>query len=337
MQITEKIEKKGQIGKTIKSKALESMKGLEEKEENKIFFHPSESQDRTLMKTEPEFFAPPAKREGGMASDVPRALEIDDFSRAYQLTKAEIWQLVGAGELVAQRIGARIIVAKEWIDAKDFPVYSSEILQARDEQGVGHWSEPFGSRHGEVDDEIPAKQGVKTPSAPRPYEPRENSAADLSHREQEQFKTKPIKTENKDGDEKRQDAIQQKETFIDDSTEFMPESGRGQLVAQDQNTAHVALLIDHLSLAKEENREILRLTQSSLEHITKTTEAIIHAKDALISKHEADFLNLKTQVEEREKALVQSEKEIQQLKQQIEDLQMLSKVLSETHSPSKNL
>ena len=44
----------------------------------------------------------------------------------------------------------------------------------------------------------------------------------------------------------------------------------------------IALLLDHLSLAKEENREILKLTNAAMAQIKSSNEMVISTKDELI-------------------------------------------------------
>jgi hypothetical protein len=50
-------------------------------------------------------------------------------------------------------------------------------------------------------------------------------------------------------------------------------------------TSEVALLIDHLSLAKEENKEILRMTRDSIGKITEMSEQLLESKEQIIDAH----------------------------------------------------
>lgn len=48
------------------------------------------------------------------------------------------------------------------------------------------------------------------------------------------------------------------------------------------NNTEIALLLDHLSIAKEENKEILRMTQDSIAKITAISEQLAETKDQMI-------------------------------------------------------
>jgi hypothetical protein len=87
----------------------------------------------------------------------------------------------------------------------------------------------------------------------------------------------------------------------------------------------LALLLDHLSLAKEENREILKMTQESIRKVTELTDTIVEMKDSVIDAKEAQIMFLKDQLESREK-------EIRKLLQQKEDLEILAQTIM-THQP----
>ena len=82
----------------------------------------------------------------------------------------------------------------------------------------------------------------------------------------------------------------------------------------------LALLLDHLSLAKEENREILRMTQDSIRQISRMSEQIAHMKDEVIAGKNAELAAL------QEKLAIQGA-EIRRLQQHSEDLEMLARTL----------
>lgn len=82
----------------------------------------------------------------------------------------------------------------------------------------------------------------------------------------------------------------------------------------------VALLLDHLSLAKEENREILRLTQDAMQRVSNMTDQLVKLKDELLSTKDQQL----TQMHEIVKA---REAEILRLKRQNEDLETLARTL----------
>ena len=87
------------------------------------------------------------------------------------------------------------------------------------------------------------------------------------------------------------------------------------------STPEMALLIDHLSLAKEENREILRLTQDSIRRVTELTDRIVEMKDQLIVAKE-------TEVELLRRELAAEKTRARRLAQQNEDLEMLARTMA---------
>lgn len=82
----------------------------------------------------------------------------------------------------------------------------------------------------------------------------------------------------------------------------------------------IALLLDHLSLAKEENKEILAMAQSSLAQVREITQQIISAKDDLLTAKEEKIKAL-------EEKLLLKDQELNSTKQNLEDLEMLSQTL----------
>ena len=92
---------------------------------------------------------------------------------------------------------------------------------------------------------------------------------------------------------------------------------------EDHSRNHeVALLLDHLSLAKEENREILRLTQDSMGRLTQMTDAMLQMKDDVISAREAQLTDM------RERLDAQTH-ELRRALREKEDLETLSRALSQ--------
>ncbi len=83
--------------------------------------------------------------------------------------------------------------------------------------------------------------------------------------------------------------------------------------------SELSLLIDHLSLAKEENLELIRFTQSTLTEMRQTYEAGAKLKEQAIAE-------AKTQTQLAEEKLAKALMDIENLKQQIEDLKMLEKI-----------
>ncbi len=85
----------------------------------------------------------------------------------------------------------------------------------------------------------------------------------------------------------------------------------------------LALLLDHLSLAKEENREILRMTQDSIRQISRMSEQIAHMKDEVIAAKDTELATLQEKLAARDA-------EIRRLKQHGEDLEMLARTMVTT-------
>ncbi len=75
----------------------------------------------------------------------------------------------------------------------------------------------------------------------------------------------------------------------------------------------IMLLIDHLSLAKEENREILRLTQDAMSRLTHMTDVMLDMKDALIASKEEQMSILKLRLSEQSADLTRALKENEDL------------------------
>lgn len=84
----------------------------------------------------------------------------------------------------------------------------------------------------------------------------------------------------------------------------------------------LALLLDHLSLAKEENREILRMTQESIRRVSALSDQVIAMKDTVIAAKETEIRALREQLETRDGAL-------RRLRQQNEDLEMLARTMAD--------
>lgn len=87
------------------------------------------------------------------------------------------------------------------------------------------------------------------------------------------------------------------------------------------SSPELALLLDHLSLAKEENREILRMAQDSIKKVTEMSDAMLEMKDRVIDARETELLALKEQ-------LAQRDTEMKKLRQQNEDLEMLAHTMA---------
>ncbi len=85
---------------------------------------------------------------------------------------------------------------------------------------------------------------------------------------------------------------------------------------RDQST-EVALLLDHLSLAKEENREILKMAQESIRKVSELSESLMETKNLVIEGQTQEILLLR-------EALQKKDAEIKDLKRKHENLEMLA-------------
>ncbi len=100
------------------------------------------------------------------------------------------------------------------------------------------------------------------------------------------------------------------------------EGGFLSLAGERTGAPELALLLDHLSLAKEENREILRLTQESIRKVTELTDKIVVMKDQVIDAKEAQIMALQQQ-------LAAKGEELRRTAQANEDLEMLARTMAE--------
>ena len=105
------------------------------------------------------------------------------------------------------------------------------------------------------------------------------------------------------------------------------------LSGERSSSPELALLLDHLSLAKEENREILRLTDQSMKRVCEMSDALIQMKDAVIVSKDTELLAVRqqrdTEVASLEAKLAASDMEIRRLRQQSEDLEMLARTMAQ--------
>jgi hypothetical protein len=92
----------------------------------------------------------------------------------------------------------------------------------------------------------------------------------------------------------------------------------GQTTPSDRQ--EIALLIDHLSLAKEENREILRLTNESMSRLSELTDKMIEMKDSIIESKDEQMQILKQR-------LTEQTQELRQALKAKEDLETLTQAL----------
>ena len=92
-------------------------------------------------------------------------------------------------------------------------------------------------------------------------------------------------------------------------------------------STELALLLDHLSLAKEEHREILKLTQDSIKQITAMAESLVAVKDSLIAHKDEQLQRQEREIEKLKAQVKKKSRSGRRLSQELEDIQMLVKTL----------
>ena len=112
------------------------------------------------------------------------------------------------------------------------------------------------------------------------------------------------------------------ESFNQDASHYAQQDGGYLATRPLHHPSEIALLLDHLSLAKEENKDILKLTQEAISQITSMTTSMLSLKEELLTAKEDQLKIYKQQMNEKELQL-------NKLKQEVEDLKMLTKLLSQ--------
>jgi TolA-binding protein len=91
-------------------------------------------------------------------------------------------------------------------------------------------------------------------------------------------------------------------------------------VNQVAESPELRMLIEHLNMVRQENREILRLSEESIRRITSMSETIVASKENVIAEREEELKRLREQLDQRDRDVVR-------LQQNIEDLEMLARTL----------
>jgi chemotaxis protein histidine kinase CheA len=92
------------------------------------------------------------------------------------------------------------------------------------------------------------------------------------------------------------------------------------------STPELAVLLDHLSLAREENREVLRMSQESLERISTLADQLLAAKNELIKKKDEELIHVRQELNSQQR-------EAGSLRREMEDLRMLVATLANSRTP----
>jgi len=239
---------------------------------------------------------------------------IQEFSKSQKIPEPEAWRRLRRGELVGRTFKGRLYVFTNVQDAipenvqsqlspiinellADGPeVYSDRKSPSSEESNVTMQEASIEKHMEGTDDLVSATLSSKLSDSALP----------------------PLPTDEID-------AFKQQERIFHGATssaQILPIS------TEKVTNTELALLLDHLSLAKEENREILKMTQESIRKVTELTDTIVEMKDTVIDAKETQIMFLKEQLETREK-------EIRKLMQQKEDLEILAQTIMATQHPEK--
>ncbi len=83
----------------------------------------------------------------------------------------------------------------------------------------------------------------------------------------------------------------------------------------------LSLLIDHLSLVREENQELVKMTQQSIEKISELSHALIESKDQIIQTKNNEIQNLNVKLTSQETELKMLSREVENLKTLVASLE----------------
>lgn len=91
------------------------------------------------------------------------------------------------------------------------------------------------------------------------------------------------------------------------------------------STPEIAVLLDHLSLAREENRDVLRMSQESLERISTLADQLLAAKNELLKRKDEELNHMRQELNSQQR-------EASGLRREMEDLRMLVSTLANSRS-----
>jgi hypothetical protein len=239
---------------------------------------------------------------------------IQEYSKAKKVPEPEAWRQLRRGELVGRTFEGRLYVFTNAQDALPENIQNqlspaiSELLaeapeESRSNQAILLHEEKV------VLQELGIEKQLFVPS--------EQSETTIAHKNS-MLPLPPLPI-----DEPQVPGGQERTVFgASNSSPMLPAT------TERITNTELALLLDHLSLAKEENREILKMTQESIRKVTELTDTIVEMKDTVIEAKETQIMFLKDQLETREK-------EIRKLMQQKEDLEILAQTIMATQQPEK--
>ena len=233
-------------------------------------------------------------------------LSLKEFAETHGLSESEVWRRIKRGELAGRphdgelRIGAPSPTINTFADKRAGRQGESDetgrLDTARSERR---------SQHSHLKDERVNKPSGKSLSpATTPGLAKKSTLPPVPPAEP----ALEPSLESTAKDEERKGALSNWPT---------PAGGEG----TSQPSTELALLIDHLSLSKDENREILRLAQESIRKITELSDTLVAMKDAVIEAKS-------TQIDSLKELLALRDKEIKTLQKSNEDLEILARTVS---------
>ena len=95
----------------------------------------------------------------------------------------------------------------------------------------------------------------------------------------------------------------------------------------DESASEIAMLLEHLALAKQQNLEILKMTQDSIAQIKAMSEEVVAAKNETLAEKESVISHQSKELNELQNKLESERIEKARLRQELEDMQMLTKAL----------
>ena len=212
-------------------------------------------------------------------------MEISEYANKNAISITDVWQRVRKGQLMAKTKGL------------EFHVFES---------GPAPFEEPAPTNE-------PPRAGASVASSPL-------SAAIAT--EPAIFGGLKVSPSIVGAAEKSEETFDDSDSHENDSLETLPPPVTAPQERQGAQSTEIALLLDHLSLAKEENRDILRLTQDSISRITQMAETMMSMKDEILRQREDELGRLRKSAEEQSRT-------VNRLKQELEDLHILNRTLGD--------
>ncbi|MEZ4743941.1 MAG: hypothetical protein R3B45_16090 [Bdellovibrionota bacterium] len=257
--------------------------------------------------------SPSAITNGKIASatDKNEGLEISDYAIKNGIHIGEVWRMIRNGNLIAKPFAGRLYIFDELYQKPEntrqgaFASVRSTLLNTS--SSINAWDGPIVDENELPKAKVPPihQSTSSVNNSTSSYKPMEFQQKSLIQSKEENIELElpelPLMTQNKELNNQ------------------IPKGSFAPLTSNEH--PELALLLDHLSLAKEENKEIIKLTQDTINKITEMSESIVSMKNEVIAAKSQQILTLKEQLE------LQGQ-EIRKLQQEKEDLEMLANSIS---------